>query len=88
MTTRVTTQQGSVTPSSCSTTSQPGRITTGSYQTLNNGTFRDRVAQRAYEKWMRRGRQHGNDKQDWFEAERELLAEQARLNNAGLSYYR
>src|SRR5262249_50395983 len=36
----------------------------------------DRIAQRAYEKWLRRGQQHGSDTQDWAEAEAELRAEQ------------
>jgi hypothetical protein len=39
---------------------------------------RDRIAQRAYEKWMKRGCPHGTDVQDWIEAERELVAEMAR----------
>ena len=35
----------------------------------------DKIAQRAYEKWVKRGRPHGTDKQDWLEAEAELKAE-------------
>ena len=38
----------------------------------------ERIAQRAYEKWMKRGCPHGTDVQDWIEAERELAAELAR----------
>jgi hypothetical protein len=38
----------------------------------------DKIAQRAYEKWCKRGCQHGSDKQDWLEAEAELRAEMAR----------
>ena len=34
------------------------------------------------------GCKHGCDKQNWLEAERELLAEQARYGNSGLTYYR
>jgi hypothetical protein len=41
---------------------------------------RDRIAQRAYEKWVQRGRNHGNDQQDWIEAENELRAEYARMS--------
>jgi hypothetical protein len=37
---------------------------------------RDKIAMRAYEKWCQRGCRHGDDQQDWFEAERELLSEQ------------
>ena len=31
---------------------------------------------RAYEKWCKRGCTHGNDVQDWVDAEAELRAEQ------------
>jgi len=32
----------------------------------------ERTAQRAYERYEARGRQDGHDREDWFEAEREL----------------
>jgi hypothetical protein len=32
------------------------------------------VARRAYELFLARGAQHGSDRQDWLEAERELSA--------------
>ena len=35
---------------------------------------REKIAMRAYEKWCKRGRPHGTDKQDWTEAETELRA--------------
>jgi hypothetical protein len=35
----------------------------------------ERIAQRAYEKFLARGCRHGDDLKDWFEAERELRAE-------------
>jgi Protein of unknown function (DUF2934) len=38
----------------------------------------DKIAMRAYEKWVKRGRPHGTDKQDWIEAENELRAEMSR----------
>ena len=38
----------------------------------------EKIAQRAYEKWMKRGCPQGSDVQDWVEAERELAAEMAR----------
>ena len=38
----------------------------------------DKIAMRAYEKWVKRGRPHGTDRQDWLEAEAELKAEYAR----------
>jgi hypothetical protein len=40
----------------------------------------DRIAMRAYEKWLQRGCPHGTDQQDWLEAEAELSAE---LNRTG-----
>jgi Protein of unknown function (DUF2934) len=35
----------------------------------------DRVAARAYQKWMQKGCPQGSDKQDWAEAEAEIKAE-------------
>lgn len=35
----------------------------------------DKVAMRAYDKWVKRGRAPGNPEKDWFEAEQELKAE-------------
>ena len=35
----------------------------------------EKIAQRAYEKWMKRGCAHGSHTQDWAEAEAELKAE-------------
>ena len=36
------------------------------------------VAKRAYEKFLKRGGQHGSDLQDWYEAEQELTAKSGR----------
>jgi len=41
----------------------------------------EKVSMRAYEKWCKRGRPHGTDKQDWLEAEAELRAEFNRTGN-------
>ena len=38
----------------------------------------DKIAMRAYDKWVKRGRPSGTHVQDWLEAERELQAEFAR----------
>ena len=38
----------------------------------------EKVAARAYQKWLKNGCMHGNDKQDWLEAEAELKAEMSR----------
>jgi hypothetical protein len=38
----------------------------------------EKIAMRAYEKWMKRGCPAGSDVQDWLEAEAELRVEFAR----------
>ncbi len=38
----------------------------------------DKICQRAYEKWVKRGRPHGSDWKDWIEAEAELRSEMNR----------
>jgi hypothetical protein len=38
----------------------------------------EKIAMRAYEKWCKRGCPHGQDQQDWIEAEAELRAEYTR----------
>jgi hypothetical protein len=35
----------------------------------------DQIAKRAYEKWIKKGRPHGTNVQDWLEAEAELRRE-------------
>jgi hypothetical protein len=37
----------------------------------------EKVAQRAYEKWLQRGQPQGTEEQDWLEAEAEVRAELA-----------
>jgi Protein of unknown function (DUF2934) len=46
--------------------------------TPHHGLSLEKVAARAYQKWMQKGCKHGNDQQDWLEAEAELKAEMAR----------
>jgi hypothetical protein len=71
------------------------RTTSGSTATQTSGTSKqsmpasghtslphDKVAMRAYHKWVQRGCPCGTDKQDWQEAEAELRAEMARGGNA------
>ncbi len=43
----------------------------------------EKIAQRAYEKWMKRGCTHGCDMQDWKEAEAELQAEAGHSSRQG-----
>jgi DUF2934 family protein len=38
----------------------------------------EKIAQRAYEKWLQRGRPHGDGVQDWLEAEKEMKDESMR----------
>jgi len=45
----------------------------------------EKIAMRAYEKWCKRGRPHGTDKQDWTEAENELRAELSRSQGSPMS---
>ena len=43
--------------------------------------LRDRIATLAYELYLRRGRQDGYDKHDWFEAERITLIQNSASTN-------
>ena len=38
----------------------------------------EKIAMRAYEKWLKRGKPQGTEMQDWLEAEIELKAEMSR----------
>jgi hypothetical protein len=48
----------------------------------------EKIAMRAYEKWVKRGRPHGSDMQDWVDAENELRAELARSSGYGTQHTR
>ncbi len=61
-------------PASRTTTSTPP-MPTASTACGAAPVTQDKIAMRAYEKWCQRGRPHGTEHQDWFEAEQELLAE-------------
>ena len=39
---------------------------------------REQVAQRAHDIWVKNGRKHGQDEQNWLEAERQLKAEMSK----------
>lgn len=45
----------------------------------------EKIAQRAYEKWCKRGCPQGSDQQDWHEAEAELRSEMNRTGGMGSS---
>ena len=51
-------------------------------QSSTTNVPREKIAMRAYEKWCKRGRPNGTDRQDWVEAENELKAEMGR--NSGM----
>ena len=44
-------------------------------QASSSSVPHDKIAQRAYEKWIKRGRPVGDGVQDWVEAEKELKQE-------------
>ena len=45
----------------------------------------DKIAMRAFDKWCKRGRPHGTDRQDWLEAEAEIRTEMNRTGNTPAS---
>jgi hypothetical protein len=50
-------------------------------QSANNPPLKlthEKIAMRAYEKWLKRGRPQGTEMQDWIEAENELKGEMMR----------
>ena len=48
----------------------------------------ERIAKRAYEKWMKRGCDHGCHLQDWTEAEAEIKAEMTSAPKQGATMTR
>jgi hypothetical protein len=64
------------------------RVTTPTQPQSYTGTTqipREKIAQRAYEKWLKRGCGHGRDQQDWIEAESELRTEAQRSGSGSYS---
>lgn len=47
----------------------------GGEQSSSTNDRAGEIARRAYEKWRARGCPDGDDGRDWYEAEREILAE-------------
>ncbi len=47
------------------------------------GAERDAIARRAHERFEQRGREHGHDQEDWFEAERLEREERERAERIG-----
>ena len=43
----------------------------------------EKIAQRAYEKWLMNGCPHGCDQQHWYEAEMEIRTEMTKDNGSG-----
>ena len=50
-------------------------VTSSTPMAQNDSIPHEKIAMRAYDKWCKRGRPHGSEKQDWIEAEAELRAE-------------
>jgi hypothetical protein len=42
---------------------------------MDDRTLHERIAERAYNLYQKRGQSHGNDLDDWLEAERAVLSE-------------
>ncbi len=57
-------------PSLVSLLSESGRLTPGAYPAAH---LESEIRRRAYERWERRGRDSGRDKEDWLDAEHEVL---------------
>lgn len=56
---------------------------------MSSGLPHDKIAMRAYHKWMQRGCPQGTDRQDWLEAEAELRAEMSKGGmNSGMPQQR
>jgi Protein of unknown function (DUF2934) len=62
--------------------------TTNTQQSIQLKAPYDKIAQRAYEKWLKRGQKNGSDVQDWLEAEAEVAAELSRTGQTPQSYRR
>ena len=58
---------------------------TGQASTSTVKVPHEKIAMRAYEKWVKRGRPQDTEKQDWIEAENELKAEYARMSGGSQS---
>jgi hypothetical protein len=50
---------------------------------MQNRIPHEKIAMRAYEKWVQHGRPCGTELQDWLEAEAELRAEFSRTSFGG-----
>jgi hypothetical protein len=61
-----------------STTASGSAHQTMPQSATHTGVPTEKVAKRAYEKWMQSGCQHGCDRQHWYEAEQEIKAEMTR----------
>jgi hypothetical protein len=62
-------------PDGSNFTPRPTAAVTPSGEPAGNHSPQDRIAARAYLKWLARGCPIGDDKRDWFEAQEEVLRE-------------
>ncbi len=58
----------------------PTQTPSSSSNTSSAKVPHEKISQRAYEKWCKRGCPSGTDRQDWLEAENELHAEMGRTS--------
>jgi len=64
------------------TTPQTGKSATMPQTTASQSSLpQDKVASRAYQKWLQGGCKHGCDKQHWYEAEQEIRSEMMRTQS-------
>jgi hypothetical protein len=63
-------------------------MTTSATMPHNDSIPHDKIAMRAYEKWCKRGRPQGTDKQDWVEAEAELRMESKKAPSPAMAQRR
>jgi hypothetical protein len=54
---------------------QPGTTATRTAIPKSIRPTEDEIRMRAYHLWQARGRDHGQDRSDWYEAERQLMRE-------------
>ncbi len=57
--------------------SQTATAVTASAQPINITDLQEQIRRRAYELYEQRGRQHGFDAEDWFQAESEMRSRTA-----------
>lgn len=73
---------GTQAPASSRTQSQSQTQPAAAQQSGTQAIPHERIAMRAYDKWLKSGCKDGNDQQHWLDAEKELRAETQRLQGS------